>query len=286
MGLLAGCVAAPSASPAPTTATTSSEVSVVVPAVSDTIHSKLLFEDPTLVIKRSDELPLAPSSFAVVGDQVIINDYLQDTFDIYQGGKRIIEFDNPEPIGDFAVRDAKYYTLESGDVVGVYSRTAKGLKRDRTIKLPTIKPGGSQYNSLYFEGPNLIAEADARILVDGPGPIRAQPETTDLDHAFQLTDGNINATVPLKYSSYVARRIALTDQYTFYSVDAWNDKHPTQDQEAVLQFTLNGQLVHTYAVYRRGSTAEGRQFVVADDKLYQMWISNKTVKVFLIEPNG
>jgi hypothetical protein len=122
--------------------------------------------------------------------------------------------------------------------------------------------------------------------VDGPGPIRAQPETTDLDHAFQLTDGNINATVPLKYSSYVARRIALTDQYTFYSVDAWNDKHPTQDQEAVLQFTLNGQLVHTYAVYRRGSTAEGRQFVVADDKLYQMWISNKTVKVFLIEPNG
>jgi len=285
MGLLAGCGAtAPQPAVPPPTP---SPAQVAVPTTPSTVRSKLLLEDPKLVIKQEEQLPLAPGTFAIIGDEIIINDYLQDKIAIYQGGKRITAFDKPSTIVDMAIRDGKWYLLDTDSTVTVYTRTTKGLKQIRTIPLPELDPGTeSAYNSLYFEGPNLIAYNGDPVLVDGPGPVLPEPETTKLDHAFHLTDGNTNATIPVKYDPFSIDRIALTDQHVFYEVTDWADDNDKQFRQFIVQFTLDGQLVHTYAIHRRGSTAEGRQFVVTDGKLYQMWISNKTVKVFLIEPNG
>lgn len=284
MGLLAGC-GAPALQPAVPTPT---PTPVAVPIVPDTIRSKLLLEDPQLVIKQSEQQPLAPDTFAIIGNQVILDDFLTDKFAIYQGGKRITDFAEPVAVVDMAIRDDKVYLLDTESTVTIYTRTAKGLKQIRKIKLRVPDPGTeSVYNSLYFEGPNLIAEADAKVLADGPGPVLDDPEDTELDHAFHLTDGNINAIVPFKYDRYGVKRIALTDQYVFYKVSDIADTGSKNDpfEESVLQFTLDGQLIHTYRVHLETDAGLHREFVVNDGKLYQMWISTKTVKVFLIEPN-
>jgi hypothetical protein len=251
--------------------------------VPDTIHSKLLLEDPKLVIQQTEQLPLAPGTFAIVGDEIIIDDYLQDKFAIYQGGKRITDFDEPVPVVDFAIRDGKWYLLDTDSTVTIYTRTTKGLKQIREIKLAK---GESEYNSLYFESSNLIAYNGDKVLVDGLGPVLPDPETTKLDHAFHLTDGNVNATIPVKYAPFSIDRLALTDQYVFYEIADWDTHHDNLSRDFIVQFTLDGQLVHTYAFYPHGNPDDGRQFVVNDGKVYQMWISSKTVKVFLIEPNG
>jgi len=251
--------------------------------VSDKINSKLLLADPRLVMQRTEELPLAPGTFAILGDEIVIDDYLEDKFAIYRGGKRITAFDEPVPVVDFAIRDGKWYLLDTDSVVTVYTRTAKGLKKVRETQLAEPETG---WQALYFEGPNLIAYNGDKVLAEGPGPILEDPHIVELDHAMHLTDGNTNAIIPVKYDRHKVERIALTDQYVFYEIsDVNTEKDDSPSRHFIVQFGLDGQLVHTYAFYPPGSPAELRDFVVADGKLYQMWISSKTVKVFLIEPN-
>lgn len=255
-----------------------------MPAVSDKINTKLLLADPRLVMQRTEELPLAPGTFAILGDEIVIDDYLEDKFAIYRGGKRITAFDEPVPVVDFAIRDGKWYLLDTDSVVTVYTRTARGLKKVREIQLTDPEFG---WKALYFEGANLIADYGDKVLAEGPGPILEDPQITQLDHAMHLTDGNTNAIIPVKYDRQEVERIALTDQHAFYKVTDTAATGTKDDpiKEWMLQFALDGQFVHTYAYPIETSPAEHREFVVADGKLYQMWISSKTVKVFLIEPN-
>ncbi len=282
LALLAGC-GATAPQPAVTTPTPSPSP-VVVPAVSDKINTKLLLADPRLVMQRTEELPLAPGTFAILGDEIVIDDYLEDKFAIYRGGKRITAFDEPVPVVDFAIRDGKWYLLDTDSVVTVYTRTARGLKKVREIQLTDPEFG---WKALYFEGANLIADYGDKVLAEGPGPILEDPQITQLDHAMHLTDGNTNAIIPVKYDRQEVERIALTDQHAFYKVTDTAATGTKDDpiKEWMLQFALDGQFVHTYAYPIETSPAEHREFVVADGKLYQMWISSKTVKVFLIEPN-
>lgn len=290
--LASGCTPMPTPQPPASPSATPVLSPVVVPTVSTKTRSKLLINDPTLVFKRDEQLPQAPNSFAVVNGQLIMNDYLHDVFAIYQDHQRIKEFAKPTNIGDFVVRDNHYYLLEPNFdatlyTVGIYNHTAKGLKKVREIKLPEIPADEAVYDRLYFEGPNLIARAENRVLVEGPGPLRDEPQFNDLKHAIHFTDGNINATVPLKYDrNGGAERIALNDKHVYYLISDWKDDNPISVfRQFILQFTLDGQLVHTYAVQPGNEGATPMEFLVADDKLYQMWISNKTVKVFLLEPN-
>lgn len=286
MALLTGCGASAPQPAVPTP--TPTPTPVTVPVVPDTIHSKLLLKDPKLVFKQPEQQTMAPDTFAIIGDEIVVDDYLQDKFAIYKDGKRITEFDEPVPVVDMAIRDGKWYLLDTHSTVTIYTRTTKGIKQVREIKLRKPDPGTeSVYNALYFEGPNLIAEGETKVLVDGPGPILPDLQDTELNHAFHLTDGNTNANVAFKYDRYSVIRIALTDQHVFYNVSYIADTGAEDDpfEDCILQFTLDGQLVHTYRAYRGASTADYREFVVNDGKLYQMWISDKTAKVFLIEPN-
>ncbi len=281
--LLVGCGAT---APQPTTPTPSPSP-VLVPAVSSTVRSTLLLEDPHLVFKQNEQLPLAPDTFAVLenGD-IILDDFLTDQFAIYHSGKRITEFDEPVAVVDMAIGDKQVYLLDTNYTVTVYNPTAKGLKEVRAIALPPIKLGKqSEYSALYFEGPNLIADTDFKVLVEGPGPVLPEPTQEAVGQAIHFTDGNTNAIVPVSYGPYLVRRLALTDQHVFYKVEDWDGEGRERMRDFIVQFDLNGNLVHTYAVYRIGSTAQGRKFVVANGNLYQMWISEKTVKVYQLLPN-
>lgn len=260
---------------------------VMVPRVSDTIRSRLLLEDSSLVSKRAEELPQAPSTFAVIGDQVVIDDRLNSKFGIYQNGRRIIDFEQPTSMADFAIRNGNWYLLTGDDTIGVYTRTTKGLKYQKAIALPKHADDEPVYSELYFEGSNLIAEAGSKALAEGPGPLRSDPTNTNLGRTIHLVDGNVDAVIPVKFNPLGAARIALTDQYAYYTASSYSPQDNSGElyEEFILQFSLDGKLVHTYGTHPSGSTADGREFLVADDKLYQMWISNKTVKVFLLEPN-
>ncbi|MFT3969983.1 MAG: hypothetical protein QM695_06825 [Micropruina sp.] len=119
-------------------------------------------------------------------------------------------------------------------------------------------------------------------IIEGPGPVPPRPEFLLNDQSVELHDGKLSTVIltPGKPEDVtLLARNSTSSWYWIYIKDAHNWGY-------VYHFDAHGTVVGTYTLPRPGTVVPTRPLVVSDDeKLYQMNITNQSVKIMRLSPN-
>ena len=276
-------------SPATTTSPATPRLTVVrTPAADAPSKAQALLDQPKMVFTRPDDQPHAPETFVVRGDTVTIADRVNDQIVTFQNGRRIAAIAFPDlKLADMAIRDGHYYFLNALDQreVDEYVIDATGtLTQVGTQTLP------AEADRIGWDDGRLVAqliEHNTWVAVDGSGPVPANP-TFDLNgRGFRVNDGHTVLEIPTRHEPIGIDLIARDADYTYYQV---YDNYVRANAEQVYrgyvyQFDRSGQLVHTYTLHVAIDFKPSRELQIVDGRVYQLFVTNKTAQVLLLEPN-
>jgi hypothetical protein len=251
--------------------------------------AKLLLDDPTMVTKAPDEFPLAPNTFAVRGDTITIDDPVHHRIGIYRNGKRVKSLAWPDSDCLDMVVDGDHYwflgTDETGDKYEVFDYLLKPGATHLTLVTTYPVPGDDMNPPTWLtrEGQNIVLQdSDNKLdLVAGPGPLTPAGKITVGKYVARIRNGLVTTEITTRRRAGWPDLLARTDQYDYFWI---TDDGPT---EWIYRLTKTGELAGTYTLLR---ITDSRPFlhevqIGPDGQVYQLVVTDKSVRVYLIAPN-
>jgi len=257
----------------------------------------VIMSDPKLLVTEPDD-PWGPETFAVFGNQVVLEDSVDFGMLTYTEGRRTgrgqLDTDEWTMVDDLQARDSELYVLQGdGDTatnrkVHVYSRGAGGA-----LTLVRVLPGefirGNGPASISFAGPNVVGSSfnDPDVLLDGPGPL---PDLT-LDVTKKAYTVELAGAPPLRIHTRYAPAgidlLRLDDDYAYFFVEDYDLDSDAGDYAAdVYRIALTSAGTDaSYTLAASPGYVPDRQVQVFDGQVYQLRGTDKAVQVLRLHPN-
>lgn len=303
--LLAGCTPPPAApAPSPATVGPASPTTGANPSTSPT---SLLLRDIPLAPRKASAFDVVlsdprllvhdpaglwgPETFAVLGDQVVLEDPVGDGMLTYTDGRRTgrgeLDTDGWVVVDDLLARDSELYVLQGDDdtatnrKVHVYRPgTGGALTPVRVLPGEFIRGNGPA--SLYFAGANVVGWSfdDPDVLLDGPGPV---PEwEVDVNQATSTVAllGTARLRFHTRDPEADIQLLQLDDDDAYFLIEE-------ADAAYVYGIALTPAGIDTsYTLAGCPGYNPDRQVQVVDGQVYQLRSTKNTVQVVRLHPNS
>ncbi len=279
--------------PTPGVTVSPSGVETVAPVTAKPRIAQVLVDEPDMVYQRPEQVLLAPSTFTVDGDRVVVSDTVNWVFAVYRGSKRVASIPRPPASStiDLVIRGDLWYLLSRDNEVLVY-RLAPGGKRlahQKTLKFAPSQgtsTDGDRVQHFGVDGGNLfvVSRDGACMPIEGACPSVEVSSEDRSDRSFLVRDGSVQALIELN------QLVGTYDCFKTTGVGLYCDVMGMGEGRAnkhryLYQFGADGRLAHTYTLPMAEDDLPKRDLVVADGKVYLMLNTTKTAKILLIAPN-
>ncbi|MFT4110011.1 hypothetical protein [Propionicimonas sp.] len=292
---------APIATPTPSEAMEASPTAagrVVVDALPPNKASAatVLLDVPSLIIDPGvDSELIAPESFIVDGERIILTDLAHNRISTYEGNHLVGSVPIPEellgPVGngiyDLAITGDRYWFLDDDNRVLEYQLNNSGNR------LEWVKTKNTNLNDapgqLVTQGESVVLiSADHNVLVSGPGPAPASLTYTvsKKERLLHVHDGNLRIDIHVPYPNSFMGLVAREPGLNYYLVSSGHyTKKGWIYYQYVYQFTNTGQLLHTYTLRLNWGHQPSQTVRVYDGNIYQLQVPPTTARVLQLHPN-